>query len=63
VENSNPIIAKIWHLTSELINNDRTFELWRIKFKFDLEKKESEMSPLQFLKHVFGELEDLIEEN
>lgn len=32
-------MAKIWELTAEIIKNDKTYELWAIKFQFELEKQ------------------------
>lgn len=61
IDATHSLVAKAWELAAEIIKNDSIFELWAIKFKFDMEKKEKELTSLEFLKLTFAELEDLLE--
>jgi hypothetical protein len=61
IDATHSLVTKAWELAVEIIKNDSSFELWAIKFRFDMEKKEKELTSLEFLKLTFAELEDLLE--
>jgi hypothetical protein len=58
-----PKIEEIHKYIELILKQDNTYELFAIKFEFDLQEISQQMQPLEFLKYMFKRLDEFNEEN